>query len=67
MIAQDTQCYPLDCVRGPTQPNAHICTHLYLCTTCLSGTHKGQNRIHDPLVLGFLMFVNHYVGAENQI
>jgi hypothetical protein len=40
--------------------------NLCLCTTCVPGALRGQDRVCGPLVLGFLMFVNHLVDAEIQ-
>ena len=43
-----------------------LCMHVSLCTMCIPGALRGQNRVCVPIALEFLMFVNHTVNAENQ-
>jgi hypothetical protein len=37
-----------------------ICMYGCLCTTCMSGTHRGQKRVSDPVDLELQMVVSHY-------
>lgn len=43
------------------------CLHVFLCTMCVLGAHKGQKVAMDPLELELQTDVGHHVGAVKGI
>lgn len=43
-----------------------VCLHVWLCTTCMLGTHGDQKSVSDPLQLVLQIVGTHQVGDGNQ-